>query len=134
MTFSKKLTAQCFDGISEQPPPADSLFWKMWNNSKTFAEKSVDTDYIKGIKKGTLSPNTYGYSMVNDAYYCFERPDNYHKAALNTNDIKLKQYLLAQEKSYRDYNQDFVKNWHLIDSSSISPIEVCLMMNCSKIL
>ena len=134
MTFSRKLTAQCFDGISTEPPPEDSLFWKMWKNSKDIAERSLNTDYIQGIKKGTLSPNSYGYSTVNDAYYCFEGPDNYHKAAQRTDDFALKKYLLALEKSYRDYNEDFVTNWHLKDASSIKPIQVCLMTNCAKVL
>lgn len=89
---------------------------------------------LQGIKNGTLSPNSYGYSTVNDAYYCFEGPDNYHKAAQRTDDFALKKYLLALEKSYRDYNEDFVTNWHLKDASSIKPIQVCLMTNCAKLL
>ena len=106
----------------------------MWNGSLDLARKSVTTAYIEGIKNGTLGPNTYGYSIVNDAYYCFEGPDNYHQAALNSEDNQLRLYLLAQEKSYREYNKDFNKNWHLKDSASILPIEVYLLMNCSKIL
>ena len=134
MTFSRKLTVQCFDGISKEPPPDDSLFWEMWIDSYSFEKSSVNTDYIQGIKNGTLSLNTDGYSMVNDAYYCFEGPDNYHEAALNSDDFGLRLYLLAQERSYREYNKNFNKNWHLKVSASILPIGVFLMMNCSRIL
>lgn len=134
MTSSRKLTVQYLEGISDQPPPENSLFWKMWNNSSDFAEKSLNTDYIRGIQNGTLSPQNYGWSVVNDAYYCFRGADDYGKAAKRADDRDLKDYLQKKEKSYREYNEDFVKKWHIKDASSVVPIQVYLLTDTQKLL
>ena len=134
MTSSRKLTVPFLKSISDQPPPAGSLFWKMWNNCRDFAEKSLNTDYIQGIQKGTLSPLNYGWSMVNDSYYCFRGADDYGEAVKRTTDPDLKDYLQKKEKSFREYNEDFVKKWHIKDASSVVPIQVCLLTHAHKLL
>lgn len=98
MTSSRKLTVQFLESISDLRPPPYSLFWKMWDNSKDFAEKSLNTSYIQGIQNGTLSPEKYGWSVVNDSYYCFRGADDYGEAAKRTTDPDLKDYLQKKEK------------------------------------
>ena len=133
MTSSRKLTVQFLESISDLRPPPDSLFWKMWDNSKDFAEKSLNTSYIQGIQNGTLSPEKYGWSVVNDSYYCFRGADDYGEAAKRTTDPDLKDYLQKKEKSFKEYNEDFVKKWHIKDTSSVVPIPVCLLTHTQKL-
>ena len=130
MTTSRRLTAAFLDHISDQPPPDNSLFWKLWNKNKDIAEKALNTSYIQGIKNGTLSPENYGSYVVNDAYYCFKGGEDYDKAVKRTDDADLKDYLSKKAESFKKYNQDFVKKWHIKDAASVVPIKVCLEMHC----
>lgn len=129
MTTSRRLTAAFLDHISHQSPPDDSLFWKLWNKNSHIAEKALHTSYIQGIKNGTLSPETYGSYVVNDAYYCFKGADDYDMAAKRDNDPYLKDYLNRKAESFKEYNQEFVKKWHIKDAASVVPIKVCFQMH-----
>ena len=40
--------------LSTQPPPQNSLFWAMWNASEEIAQEALGTEFINGIKNGTL--------------------------------------------------------------------------------
>lgn len=73
---------------------------------------------------GTLSPQLYGGYMVQDAAFCFESVEAFDTAAVNAqenstipNDFAL--LYRSHSSSYRGYNQDFVKEWKLKDSSSV---------------
>ena len=58
--------------LSSGEPPADAVFWEMWNECEDIARQVLDTDYFRGIRDNNLDPNAYGSLMVQDAYYCFE--------------------------------------------------------------
>ncbi len=111
--------------LSTAPPPKDSLFWKMWEASLSIAEQALHTDFIQGIKSGTLDPVEYGGFNVSDAYYCFNGAEDYLVAEKKATDKALKAFLLKKYISYQNYNQTFPKIWHLKNSEGIVPSKVC---------
>ncbi|MDH3892693.1 MAG: TenA family transcriptional regulator [candidate division Zixibacteria bacterium] len=107
------------------PPPQDSLFWKMWNACTQIAADALATGYIQGIKAGNLDPVKYGAFMVSDAYYCFNGAQDYLAAETRTSDPELKAYLLAKYSSYQKYNQTFPDIWHVRDARGVVPLDIC---------
>lgn len=59
--------------------------------------------------------------------------DDYGEAAKRTTDPDLKDYLQKKEKSFKEYNEDFVKKWHIKDASRVVPIPVCLLTHTQKL-
>ena len=86
--------------LSSDSPPQDSLFWKMWRACESIANQALETDFIQGIQKGTLSPVTYGAFNVSDAYYCFHGAEDYKTAASRTDNEVLKSFLTKKHISY----------------------------------
>lgn len=109
----------------EAPPPADSLFWVLWNDNRDIAKAALHTPFIQGIARGTLDPVTYGRYNVSDAYYCFHGADDYAIAAKKAKDVVLKAFLHAKHASYRSYNETFPHTWHIRDSRGIEPGDIC---------
>ncbi|WP_440122302.1 hypothetical protein [Tenacibaculum sp. Ill] len=111
--------------LSTTPPPADSLFWNMWNTCEDIANKALNTQFIQEIKSGTLSPVNYGGFNINDAYYCFNGAQDYLTAMNRTSNATLKALLFKKYDSYQKYNETFPKTWHIKDATGIVPNEVC---------
>jgi len=111
--------------LSTQPPPIDSLFWQMWKASEEIAQEALGTEFITGIKNGTLDPVTYGGFNVSDAYYCFNGADDYKTAHNKASDSVLKFFLEQKYKSYEAYNKDFPNIWRIKDASGVVPTDVC---------
>lgn len=112
--------------LCTDPPPADSLFWKLWYSSKPIAEKALDTDFLKNLKTGTLDPIKFGAFNVSDAYYCFKGTDCYERALKRADDPTLKEFLVYKVQNYVDYNERFHSTWYIKDANSILPPQVCL--------
>jgi thiaminase/transcriptional activator TenA len=112
--------------LSDDPPPPDSLFFRLWNENTAVANQALATDYIQGIKKGTLDPIKYGAFTVNDAYYCYNGAQDYLNAESQAQDPTLKAFLLQKYKSYTRYNQSFTTVWHLRDASGIVPLQATI--------
>ena len=106
-------------------PPHDSLFWTLWNACEEIAQEALNTDFVQGIKSGTLNPQTYGAFNVSDAYYCFHGAADYQTAADNATHPVLKAYLQQKHDSYQSYNETFPDTWRVQDGSSIVPTQVC---------
>ena len=111
--------------LSEEPPPPDSVFWKMWDACTRIAQESLATDFIQGIKNGTLDPVKYGAFNVSDAYYCFHGAQDYLAAESRASDETLKAFLLSKYNSYQKYNEEWPKTWHVRDVRGVVPIDVC---------
>lgn len=111
--------------LSTQKPPENSLFWTLWNENIATAEKALNTDFIQGIKKGTLDPVTYGGFNVSDAYYCFHGADDYQTAAAKAKIPGLKAFLLKKYQGYEKYNATFPTTWHIKNADGIVPSEIC---------
>jgi len=121
-----KLKAKELVELSGKKPVRNSLFWKLWNANLETAKKALNTPYIQGIKRGDLDPRTYGFSVVNDAYYCFHGGRDYMIAAERKDykDEILKVYIQEKAKSYQDYNEEFKKMWHLKSAESVTPMKI----------
>lgn len=111
--------------LSTDPPPANSLFWKLWDSSKDIAHKALETDFLKGLKKGDLDPVKFGAFNVSDAYYCFKGTDYYENAVKHADNPVLKDFLLEKVQSYVDYNERFHETWFIKDANSIVPPPIC---------
>lgn len=111
--------------LSTDPPPKDSLFWKLWDAGKYIAEKSLETDFLRGLKKGDLDPIKFGAFNVSDAYYCFKGTDYYEAAEKRAKDPILKAFLNQKIESYVDYNKRFPDIWFIKDASGIVPPPIC---------
>ncbi|KAA1243959.1 TenA family transcriptional regulator [Aquimarina sp. RZ0] len=111
--------------LSTAPPPLDSLFWKMWNACQSIANQALNTEFIQGIKTGTLDPVSYGGFNVIDAYYCFNGEQDYLVAESKASNPILKAFLLKKYNSYQKYNETFPKVWHVRDAGGIVPSKVC---------
>ncbi|MGB0861480.1 MAG: TenA family transcriptional regulator [Saprospiraceae bacterium] len=111
--------------IPKTSPAENSLFWKMWNDCKDIAEQALNTEYIQGIKTGTLSPTTFGAFNVNDAYYCFNGAEDYLNVSSRATDPILRGFLKQKHDSYAKYNDTFSQTWHIKDASSVVPTKVC---------
>jgi thiaminase (transcriptional activator TenA) len=110
--------------LSTNPPPPDSLFFQMWNANIGTAEYALSTDFIQGIKNGTLDPIKYGAFNVSDAYYCYNGADDFQTAAQKSADPTLQAFLMKKYTSYVKYNQTFTSIWHLKDASGIVPTPI----------
>lgn len=111
--------------LSTAPPPANSLFWKMWDDCMQIADDALNTDFIQGIADGTLDPVTYGGFNVSDAYYCFNGEQDYLTAAEKATNPGLQAFLLKKHKSYQKYNKTFPDIWHIKDANGIVPSKAC---------
>ena len=105
--------------LSIEPPPPESLFWKLWNSSKSIAEDVMKTDLTQGLKNGNLDPVKFGTFNVSDAYYCFKQSDCIELAEQRAENPVLKAFLGQKVEGYVEYNKLFHKTWFLKDASSI---------------
>lgn len=111
--------------LSIEPPPPESLFWKLWNSSKSIAEDVMKTDLTQGLKNGNLDPVKFGTFNVSDAYYCFKQSDCFELAEQRAENPVLKAFLGQKVEGYVEYNKLFHKTWFLKDASSIIPPSIC---------
>ena len=111
--------------LSTDPPPKNALFWKLWKACLPIAKKTLKTDFIKGIKNGTLDPVVYGGFNVSDIYYCYNGAGDYGKAVKRTKNKTLKAFLTKKYESYNKYNATFPGTWHIKNGKSIVPTKVC---------
>ena len=110
-------------GIPKTKPAEDSLFWRLFNECKDIAQQALATDFMQGIKNGTLDPNHYGSYSVMDAYYCFEGAEDYRSASSRATDPALKAMLEHKHSSYDSYNQYITDTWGLKNAEGITPNE-----------
>ena len=111
--------------LSAASPPKDSLFWELWNNCKSIGEEALKTDYIQGMKNGTLDPNIYTRYNISDAYYCYRGPEDYQAAIQRAEDPILKAFLQKKHDSYVKYDASLPDAWRVKSVASIIPSPVC---------
>jgi thiaminase/transcriptional activator TenA len=109
------------NNLSTDPPPADSLFWAMWNACTDVAQQALGTNFIQGIKAGTLDPIKYGAFNILDSHYCFNAAPDYLTAASKTQEPILIAFLQKKYQSYETYNQSFSDIWHIKSADSVIP-------------
>ena len=85
-------------------------------------DAAIATKFIQGMVLGTLNPKQYGGFMVQDAAYCFaavEAVDNAAKEMQHQGMLEFSSLYQEQSKLLKEYNEDFVKTWHLKNAESI---------------
>ncbi len=108
-------------------PPADSLFWEMWNQNivQENAQATLNLSYLQGINSGLLDPNVYGGYNVADAYYCYNGADDYKVAAQKAPQASaLEAFLLKKYAGYERYNATFPGTWHVASAADVTPPEI----------
>ncbi len=106
------------------PPPADSIAWKLWLACQGIAEEALNTDYIQGIKNGSLDPNNYGQYTLQDAVYCAHGQDDYkaiETRAQAAGYSQLGAFAKARFDSYATYDTETFKESHIADASAVAP-------------
>ena len=98
----------------------------MWRACEDIAHQALETQFIQGIKNGTLDPTIYGAFNISDAYYCFHGADDYQTASNKCNDPILKAFLEKKYAGYQSYNETFPKTWRIKNAEGISPTQACL--------
>jgi len=108
----------------QAPPPDDSISWKLWLASHDVAHKALSSDYIQGVKKGTLAPTTYGRYSIQDAVYCYHAQADYQaleSRATADGDLSLAAFAKARYDGYVQYTAETFEDWHIADAKAISP-------------
>ena len=85
-------------------------------------DAAIATKFIQGMVLGALNPKQYGGFMVQDAAYCFAAVEAVDNAAREMQHQGMREFSsLYQEQSklLKEYNEDFVKTWHLKNAESI---------------
>ena len=118
--MQKKRNPRLLSDFADKPPstepPSGSLFQKLVDNPESVAISNMcyNTDYIQGIREGTLDANIYGNFNVSDAYYCYAGAKDYEEAAKRAHDEpELMGYLAEKARSYQKYNDSFKDTWRL---------------------
>ena len=96
----------------------------LFNDEKSveIRNAAIKTEFIKGMVEATLNANYYGGYMVQDAAYCFSAVKTFGMAAKNCEKTLPKAFSSLyeeQSKLLEEYNDDFVKTWHLKSADSI---------------
>ena len=111
------------DTLPKTKPPPDSLFWKLVAapESLQISNDAYATDFVQGIRKGTLDPSIYGGFNISDCFYCYSGADDYEDAAKRAAHPELKAYLQEKADSYKEYNNSFTTTWRITGPEAIIP-------------
>ena len=106
------------------PPPDDSIAWKLWLACQDVAQEALNSDYVQGIKSGTLDPNRYGQYTLQDAVYCHHAQSDYQgleSRATAAGESALAAFAKARCESYASYNAHTFKTWHIQNADALAP-------------
>lgn len=110
--------------FSTEKPPVDSISWKLWLACHDIAEQALASDYVQGIKQGTLNPDNYGQYNVQDAAYCYNAQGDYRtveRRAEAAGFPELAAFAQARYESYLSYTESVLKEWHLAGGEAVIP-------------
>ena len=105
------------------PPPEDSPTWKLWLACADIADQALATDYMQGIKKGTLDPHQFGQYTLQDAVYCYHAQEDYQTVvdrAVAAGEHDLAAFAEARYQSYGRYNSETFADWHIADPKAVA--------------
>lgn len=112
--------------ISTRRPPEDSISWKLWIACADIACEALATEYMQGIKHGTLDPGSYGQYTVQDAAYCYNAQDDYRTMEARAKAARLPElaaFAQARYEGYQSYNTSFLGTWHIASGDAVVPGE-----------
>ena len=109
--------------LDDKTPPAEDAFsWRLWLECKDLAQLALESDYVQGLKNGTLDPNRYGQYTVQDAVYCERAETDYQtveQRAQAAGESDIASFAKARHESYASYNQSTFAAWHIADPSAM---------------
>ena len=105
--------------VRRAEPGQASLSEFLWDESQDLAQEALSTKFIQGIRLGDLEPEQYGIYTVQDAGYCYDVVKDYKTLIKRTEDPEVREFLVQREKSYEDYTQELMKQWHIKDADAI---------------
>lgn len=104
---------------SAPPRQPDSLAAHLWNASQDLAQAALESDYIQGIKQGTLNPNNFGQYSVQDVAYCHNGLEDWKAVATRAQQPDIKAFAEARVKSWAKYAQETYGAWHISDPAAV---------------
>ena len=105
---------------AEAPQQAvPSLSTELWKGSQDLAAKALDSDYIQGIKHGTLNPNYYGQYSVQDTAYLYNGLNDWRTVVARATHPDVKAFAEARVKSWTAYIQETFGAWHIADPTAV---------------
>ena len=108
--------------FNTEKPAADSISAKLWAACEDVAQDSLNSDFMQGLGKGTLSPDKYGQYIVQDCAYCANAADDYKTfegRAAAAGEPKLAAFAKARYESYEKFNASYLPAWHVGDPNSL---------------
>lgn len=94
---------------------------KLWDNSQDLAYKALETEFLHGIRHGSLHPDKYGGYSIQDAAYCFNAIKDYEIVIRKTKNADVKKFLEQRLKGYSDYVDSIKETWYIKNAESIEP-------------
>ena len=101
------------------PAASPGLSERLWQRSQDLARAALESDYIQGIRQGTLDPNAYGQYSVQDVAYCHHGLDDWRAAAARATHPSVRSFAEARVKSWESYVEDTYAAWHITDPSAV---------------
>ncbi len=98
---------------------AQTLSARLWTESQDLAAAALESDFIQGIKNGSLNPNHYGQYTVQDAVYCHRGVEGWRSIASRATQPDFKTFAEARVKGWVSYSQRLFSEWHIADPTAI---------------
>lgn len=98
---------------------APALAAQLWSNSQDLADAALESDYIQGIKNGTLDPNYYGQYSIQDVSYCYHGLNDWRTTAARATHPEVKAFAEARVASWTQYVQETYGAWHIQEPSAV---------------
>ncbi|MEM8930063.1 MAG: TenA family transcriptional regulator [Acidobacteriota bacterium] len=92
---------------------------RLWERSLDLARAALDSDYIQGIRKGTLDPEAYGQYSVQDVAYCHRGLDDWRRVATRASHASVRSFAEARVKSWQSYVEETYAAWHITDPAAV---------------
>ncbi len=106
------------------PPPQDSISWKLWTSCTDVAEEAFNTDYIQGIWLSSLNPGDYGHYTIQDCAYCCHAQGDFETIEERSSAKgfpQLAAFAKTKYEGYVAYTKELMEAWHLSNTDAISP-------------
>lgn len=104
-------------------PEEDPITEQLWRNSENIANLCLSTDYIQGVKEGSLSPNGYGQYSMQDCAYCSNTTGNYQimiSLSLAAKQQGIAKFAMARYFDYQKYTSEILDTWNIKDTSALT--------------
>jgi thiaminase/transcriptional activator TenA len=104
-------------------PDPDSLAGQIWGSGADIRQQALNTDFIQGIKNGTLNPDDYmTYNIQDWAYLTHEIDDLATAVNKSSGDIQIA--LKDRYDSYVSYSQEEFQQYNVLEGAINAVVDV----------